>query len=118
MPVQIHGKEYKTVAERVLELHNLRDDVSIETEILDLNIFPENPENDQVVIRATISLSDGRKFTGIAHEIRGGNYINKTSYVEVCETSAIGRACASLGIVGTEYASADEIANALKNQKR
>lgn len=118
MPVTIHGKEYKTVAERVLELHELRDDVSISTEILEWKIFPEDPKNDQALVRATIEYSDGRKFTGIAHEVRGGNFINKTSYVEVCETSAIGRACASAGLAGTEYASADEVANAVRNQKR
>jgi len=117
MPVTIHGKEYKTVAERVLELHEMRDDVSISTEILEWKLFPEDPKNDQVVIQATLEYSDGRKFTGIAHEVRGGNFINKTSYIEVCETSAIGRACASAGLAGTEYASADEVANAVRNQR-
>lgn len=118
MPVTIHGKEYRTVAERVGELHELRDDFSINTEILEMKTFAEDPKNDQVIIKATIEYSDGRSFTGIAHELRGSNFINKTSYVEVCETSAIGRACASAGLAGTEYASADEVANAKLNQGR
>ena len=47
-----------------------------------------------------------------------GSFINKTSYVENCETSAWGRALANFGIgLGTSVASADEVANAIENQK-
>jgi hypothetical protein len=47
--------------------------------------------------------------SGMAEEIRGQGNVNKTSALENCETSAIGRALASLGLAGGEYASVDEI---------
>jgi hypothetical protein len=45
------------------------------------------------------------------------SYINKTSYVENCETSAWGRALANFAIgVDASVASADEVANAIKKE--
>ena len=56
-------------------------------------------------------------FTGHAYEVQGAGFINKTSHVENAETSAIGRALASAGYIGgTEFASAEEVANAVKQQ--
>ena len=54
--------------------------------------------------------------TGHAQEFRKASQINGTSYVENCETSAIGRALACLGIGGTEFASANEVVNAIHQQ--
>jgi hypothetical protein len=54
--------------------------------------------------------------TGIAQEKEGSSMINKTSYVECCESSAIGRALACFNYQGGEYASAEEVANAIKQQ--
>ena len=72
-------------------------------------------------MKATIKvdLGDGawRVFTGHAHERFDANYINKTSAVENCETSAVGRALAAAGYIGSEYCSADELVNALANQQ-
>ena len=52
----------------------------------------------------------------MAEEIKGSTFINKTSYVENCETSAWGRALANFGIgLETAVASADEIQNAISN---
>lgn len=112
MPVPIHGKEYKTVAERVNEFHTTDkfDGWSIETEILKL-------EGDDCVIKALVKDAEGRiRGTGLAHEVQGSTNINKTSHVENCETSAIGRALANIGLAGTEYASADEVSTAIINQ--
>ena len=55
--------------------------------------------------------------TGYAQEKESSSYINKTSFIENCETSAVGRALgfAGIGIDGS-MASADELANALNNQ--
>lgn len=48
--------------------------------------------------------------TGHAYELAGSSYINKTSYIENCETSAIGRALANLGIeVSRGIASREEM---------
>jgi hypothetical protein len=111
MPVSIHGKDYKTVAERVAEFRQACPNHTIDTEIL-------RWENDDVVIKAMISLEGNLLASGMAHEVRGSTNINRTSHVENCETSAIGRALAALGYGGTEYASADEVANAIAQQKQ
>ena len=47
--------------------------------------------------------------SGHAEELRGSTNVNKTSAVENAETGAIGRALASIGIAGSEYASANEM---------
>ncbi len=53
----------------------------------------------------------------MAEEEKGSTFINKTSYVENCETSAWGRALANFGIgLETSVASADEVKNAIANQ--
>ena len=58
-----------------------------------------------------------RFFTGVAYENEGSTYINKTSYIENCETSAVGRALGMLGIgIDVSIASADEMINEVNNQ--
>jgi len=110
MPVIIHGKEYHTVAERVHTFRETAPDLTIETEIV-------RWEGDDVVVKASISDNGKLIATGLAHEVRGSTNINKTSHVENCETSAIGRALAAFGLAGTEYATADEVANAIAQQQ-
>ena len=110
MPVNIHGKEYHTVAERVHTFRETAPDLTIETEIV-------RWEGDDVVVKASISDNGKLLATGLAHEVRGSTNINKTSHVENCETSAIGRCLAAFGLAGTEYATADEVANAIAQQQ-
>ena len=110
MPVMIHGKEYHTVAERVHAFRETAPDLTIETKIV-------RWEGDDVVVKASISDNGKLIATGLAHEVRGSTNINKTSHVENCETSAIGRALAAFGLAGTEYATADEVANAIAQQQ-
>ena len=112
MTIKIHNKEYKTVAERVNEIHELSKDkpLSIETELVSW-------ENAVVVFKATITTDQG-VFTGHAYEDETRGQINKTSALENCETSAIGRALASAGLAGTEFASANEVENAIYQQSQ
>ena len=74
---------------------------------------------DVAVCKATIADDKGRVVsTGHAHEERGSSNINKTSFVENCETSAIGRALAMLGIgIDTSIASANEVEEAIAKQQ-
>ena len=112
MPVNIHGKEYKTVNERVGEYHELiredADHFGITTELVELT--PDHVVMKASIIRYYVMPEGGLQpaviATGFAQEDRAATRINKTSYVEVCETSAIGRALAAFGLGGTEYASA------------
>jgi len=78
-------------------------DLGIKTEII-LN------DGKFVIVKATIEDKDGHVIgSGLAEEVRGSSNVNKTSAVENCETSAIGRALASLGLHGGTYASLNEM---------
>lgn len=109
--VNIHGKEYKTVAKRVQEFRAAYPTWSIMTDVVKI-------DDEQVLIKAQIINPESKIIaTGHGHELRASSQINRTSYVENAETSAIGRALACLGLGGTEFASADEVANAIHQQK-
>lgn len=111
--VNIHGKEYKTVALRVKEF---REDEALGTFGIETDLISNA---NLVVIKATIKNEDDRVVaTGYAEEERDSTNINRTSALENCETSAIGRALACLGLAGTEYASANEVSDAILNQAK
>lgn len=107
--VEIHGKTYKTVAKRLQEFWETNPECSITTEILDTG--------DIVRVKASITAPTGVVMaTGHAEEIRGATSILKTSALETCETSAIGRALGVFGLGGTAIASAEEMELALQQQ--
>ena len=55
--------------------------------------------------------------TGTAYEKEGSTFINKTSYIENCETSAVGRALGMAGFgIDVSVASAEEVQNAIVQQ--
>ena len=60
------------------------------------------PGADICVIRAELWLGDMCIATGYAEEVRGAGNVNRTSHVENCETSAVGRALANAGMAGTD----------------
>src|SRR5690606_40073722 len=72
---------------------------SIQTEMVRL-------EGDMVVFKATVyrDREDAHPTTGWAYEREGVGYVNKTSFIENCETSAIGRALANLNFPTTRSA--------------
>jgi hypothetical protein len=107
--VNIRGKEYKTVALRVQEFRTDFPGHSLVTEIVKI-------DDDQCIVKAMVVKDNAIISTGHAQEFRKSSQINGTSYVENCETSAIGRALACLGIGGTEFASANEVVNAIYQQ--
>lgn len=112
--VNIHGKEYKTVAKRVEEFRNeCKLEYSLESEIVSV-------DEQRVIIKAVIRDLTKENYPivaiGHAEESRTSSQINKTSALENCETSAYGRALAAFGYAGTEFASADEVANAIHQQ--
>lgn len=109
--VNIKGREYTTVARRVQDFRDRHPDWSLSTAILHRDL-------DCVVVQASIADDAGRiRATGHAEEFRKSSEINRTSALENCETSAIGRALAALGFGGTEFASADELVRAVSGQK-
>ncbi len=110
--VDIKGKEYAEVNQKVLGYRELFPTGYITTEIL-------SHENGVVVMKATVGVDDKVLATGIAYEKENSSFINKTSYIENCETSAVGRALSFLGIgIDTSIASAEEVQNAIKQQEK
>ena len=110
--VDIKGKSYTQVSTRINIFRKYFPTASIET-LITYN------DDIRVIIQTKISLNDKVIATGYAEEVRGdGNYINQTSAVENCETSSIGRALSNLGLGGSEYASANELENALSQQEQ
>lgn len=133
----VKGKQYVEVTERVKYFRLVPEykGWSIETEIVSTkdarmgeNIISKAFKNDkgeteyesvvvpeylsaEITMRTTIKDDKGvLKSTGLAHEVQEASYINKTSYIENCETSAVGRALAMLAIgIDTSVASADEL---------
>ena len=112
------GKEYAEVPQRVKAFRMLYPNGSLTSEIISL-------ENGVVIIKATACDENGNILgTGHAYEKEGNGFINKTSYIENCETSAWGRALAACGIIGGNenaagsIASAEEVMNAQKQQKK
>lgn len=113
----VKGKEYAEVPERVKAFRKLYPEGRITTEILSI-------ENGVCIMKATVYArnADGEEWvlaTGTAYEKENGSFINKTSYIENCETSAVGRALGFIGIGSMEsIASAEEVQNAIENQNK
>ena len=103
--IQVRGnKKYTDVATRVESFRRtFGGELGIQTDIL-LN------DGKYVIVKATIADENGYVVSsGLAEEIRDSSPVNRTSALENCETSAIGRALASMGLHGGQYASADEM---------
>ena len=111
--INIKGNQYVMVNERIKEFRNQHQDWTIQTEITNL-------DNGMVVMKALIIDTKGRVIsTGHAYEKEDNGFINKTSYIENCETSAVGRALANFGIgIDTSVASFEEVATAMINQDK
>ena len=109
MPIK--GKNYATVATRLNVFWEVCPDGTIETEVCHF-------DEGCVLIKASVyDEKDHLLATGTAEEEKEASRINTTSYVENCETSAIGRALANAGFGSEEnISSAEELANALMNQ--
>ena len=89
----IKGKPYVEVAERLKYFRANFAEYALTTEVVQLT-------PDFCVLNAIITDTSGRIVaSGMAQEDRTSSAINKTSYVENCETSAWGRALANLPIV-------------------
>ena len=109
----IRGKQYVEVNERIkfFRQEDQYKNWAINTE------FPMLT-TDEALCRCTITDRDGMVIAvGHAHEVKTASNINKTSYVENCETSAVGRALAMLGIgIDASIASANEVETAIEQQ--
>lgn len=105
--------DYELVETRIAKFYALYEDGRIHTENMTTK---EERERGLWVVKARIykTLEDQRlgcpTSTGYAFEVDGGYGANKTSALENCETSAIGRALANMGLHGNKRASREEMA--------
>jgi len=92
-------KDYVDVAERIRLFYERYPEGSIQTELVRL-------EGDMVIFRAVVyrDREDPYPTTGWAYEREGVGVVNKTSFIENCETSAIGRALSNLNFPRTREA--------------
>jgi len=114
MKVNLKGKKYTMVAQRVQAFREAFGcGANITTEIVVC-------DDQKVIVKATVSVQrDGAWVpiaTEFAEEYRGVGPVNKTSALENCCTSSIGRALAACGLSGGEYASSFEVDNAINNK--
>ena len=111
--VNIKGKDYKLIVQRVKEFREAHPDWGMHSEVI-------HHDSERVIVKVWVTDPDGRvRGTGLAEEDRSASRINQTSAMENCETSAFGRALASIGFGGdVAYASADEVVNAINTQQQ
>jgi hypothetical protein len=116
MPVEISGKTYWTVAERLTLAHG--DDikpVGVKAVVTTVDAV-----GNMIVCRATVQFADGRAFTG--HSMVNADSrspAERNAPLETCETSAIGRALAFAGYFGSPegIAGAEELHLAQEREK-
>ena len=110
----IRGKQYVEVNERI-KFFRQEDQYKGWGIHTDINML----DGDQCLCKCTVVNSDGEVIAqGHAHEVKSSSNINKTSHVENCETSAVGRALAMLGIgIDTSIASSNEVQEAIAKQQ-
>lgn len=107
----IKGKDYAEVNQRIKAFRMVYPTGQIMTEMV-------SNENGVCVFRAYVyDESENLLATGTAYEKESSSFINKTSYIENCETSAVGRALGMAGFgIDVSVASYEEVANAIENQ--
>ena len=109
--VDIKGKQYIMVNERIKEFRKQHPNGQILTQIM------ANADG-QIMFQAKIIVDGVLVATGHAKEVEGSTFINKTSALENSETSAVGRALGMYGIgIDASIASAEEVGNAVKQQE-
>ncbi len=127
--IKIKGKEYVLVNSRIIEFRTNPEykGFGLETTKTVDEWFEhadkktgEIKQDNRVEFRCVIYNKSGDIIsTGTARELKSSSYINATSHIENCETSAVGRALGNLGIgIDTSVASAEEVQNATLNQSK
>lgn len=113
----IKGKEYAEVNQRVKAFRYVYPKGKIETKIINLD---GEIGNRTVLMRCEVYDDLGNLLsTGYAEEKEASTFINKTSFIENCETSCLGRALGQSGFgIDVSIASAEEVETAIENQKK
>ena len=110
---EVSKKDYAEVFQKIKAFRMLYPEGTISTELLSL-------KDGVAIFKASVSDEAGNLLgTGTAYEKEGSSFINATSYIENCETSAVGRALSMCGIgIDLGVSSYEEVANAMLNQTK
>ena len=109
--VDIKGKPYVEVKTRVQWFRKNIENGCIETEILYF-------DKESITCQTKVHVNGALVATGMAHEDKNASAVNKTSFVECCETSSVGRALGMLGIgISTSVDTAGTVAAAIAQQE-
>ena len=112
----IQGKDYAEVNQRIKAFRTVYPTGTISTNMV-------SNENGVCIFTAVVGYyTDDGDFvplgTGTAYEKENSTFINKTSYIENCETSAVGRALGMCGFgIDVSVASYEEVQKAINNQE-
>lgn len=111
--IEIKGRQYVTVNERLKEFRNSFKDYCLITEIVELG-------SDYATVKASVIDEKGTvRATGFAREVVAKSPINKFAFLENCETSAIGRALGNFGIgIDEAVCTADELLMKLSQDEK
>lgn len=116
--IDMKGKDYAMVPERVTAFRKLYPDGFITTDVI-------SNDGTTVLMQSKAGYYNERGEmvilgTGFAQEVKGKGLVNGTSHIENCETSAVGRALGflGLGINGGGICSAEELVNAITAQNQ
>ena len=120
----IKGKDYAEVNQRIKAFRMVYPDGCIKTEmksnvdgICTFTAYVYEYYKQDTGSLLNNNVSSKLLATGTAYEKENSTFINKTSYIENCETSAVGRALGMCGFgIDTSVASAEEVQNAMANQ--
>lgn len=123
MPIEIHGKKYWTVKERIVMLHDDWEGASVTTKLISVSQVMDTATSEkcnEYIVKAVVTPDTSHPdviFTGLAAERDNDGPINKTSSLENAETSAIGRALGFMGYgIEDSIASYEEVVGAQKRQ--
>ncbi|MCA1634896.1 MAG: hypothetical protein LC802_14680 [Acidobacteria bacterium] len=113
--MRFNPDEYVTVAQRIEKFYAKYPTGRILTSVLE-----HNAETGFILIKAEVFRESDDALpaaTGHAYELRSAGHVQQGSYVEVCETSSVGRALALLGFeVKRGVASREEMEKAARKQ--
>ena len=114
--IMIKGKPYVEVKEKLKYFRKQFPNYSLQSDIVSLDTVDGIT---RVVMKGWITDEEGFTLaSGHAYEDKDSTFINKTSFIENCETSAWGRALGCFGIgIETSIASADEVRTAISQDK-
>ena len=111
--IDVKGKEYSAVNERIKAFRMNHPLGTIATNI-------ERLEDGVVVMSCEVKDENGQLLgKAFAYEKENSTFINKTSFIENCCTSATGRALGYAGYgIDLSVCSAEEVQNAIANQNK